>query len=626
MSQSKPYSPVSSVEEFVQTPFDFIVCGGGTAGLIVAARLSEDPNVTVGVVEAGQYRIGDPLIDTPALFSQMFEKPEYDWCLYTAPQKGNKGKRHHVPRGKVLGGSSAINYMMYVRGSLQDYDDWAELAGDKGWGASSMKEYMVKHRCVENINPDAPEATPLTPEYHGTSGPIRTGFNDANLPIEYQFIQAAGEVTNLPNRPIDAWSGDHLGFYTTLGSVSRTGPNKGKRSYAGGEYYEANRARPNLKLLCEARVNKVELDGNKATGVNITVGGKEHVVSAKREVIVCGGTIMSPQILELSGIGDPEVLKAAGVPCKVENKGVGANVQDHCLSLAIWQMHPGVVTLDTLSQVPEAAEAAMKEYTETGSGPLTAVANTQGFFPVKRVLSESELAEVVQSIREVKPTSAFHEKQLQQVIAHIESDISANMQLVLVPGTMNPAGFEHQSEIFAPVPAGKPVGVTAALCLQYPVARGYIHIQSNDPATPPVINPNYIGHEADVTLLAAFLRWADQVGKADCLKVSIAGRSFPDPSVDLQDLEQAKQAIRDLVGGEYHICGSVAIGDALDANLRVKGVQGLRVADASVFPNNVSGNIMGSVYAVAERAADLIKEEYGLAKESRSMSFQAASL
>ncbi|KAL2823537.1 GMC oxidoreductase-domain-containing protein [Aspergillus cavernicola] len=614
MAQPGSNSPVSSVEEFTQTSFDFIICGGGTAGLAIAARLSENPSVTVGIIEAGKYRIGDPLIDTPAAFAQMFENPEYDWCLYTAPQTGNNGRIHHLPRGKVVGGSSAINYSMYVRGSLQDYDDWAALVGDEGWSAASMQQYMHKHQTLEAVNPAALEATsPLVHEYHGTTGPVHTSFNEAVLPIEQDFVKACGETANLPNKPLDAWSGNHIGFYHTLGTVARTGPNKGKRSYAGRGYYEANRSRPNLKLLCEARVNKVILEGTKATGVSITYQGQEYAVSAKREVIVSGGTILSPQILELSGIGDPKVLDAAGVECKVENPGVGVNVQDHSLSIVMWETQPGVVSSDTLYQVPEAMQGVVQQYAETAGGPLSAIGSTQGFFPAKTILSESELAGVVQSIQDIKPTTPFHAQQLQQVIAHLESDISANLQLVLLPGTVNPTGGpEHQSQVFAPPPPGKPAGVTAGLCLQYPVSRGYIHIQSNDPTTPPVIQPNYITHEADTTVIAAFVRWADKMGRAESLKASIAGRSFPDPSVDIQDLEQAKQVVRDTVIGEYHICGSVALGDALDSRLRVKGTEGLRVADASVFPNNVSGNIVSSVYAIAEKAADLIKEDHGL--------------
>jgi choline dehydrogenase-like flavoprotein len=145
-------TPVSSVEEFTKTSFDFIVVGGGTAGLVIAARLTEDPNVTVGVVEAGKYKMNDPLIDTPTAFVQTFENPEYEWCMYTTPQASNRGRTHHIPRGKVLGGSSAINYMMYVRGSLQDYDDWAALAGDDGWSAKSMQQYMRKHQVCHPRN------------------------------------------------------------------------------------------------------------------------------------------------------------------------------------------------------------------------------------------------------------------------------------------------------------------------------------------------------------------------------------------------------------------------------------------------------------------------------------------
>ncbi|KAL3442333.1 GMC oxidoreductase-domain-containing protein [Aspergillus insuetus] len=608
-------TPVSSVDEFTQTSFDFIVVGGGTAGLVIAARLTEDPNVTVGVVEAGKYKINDPLIDTPTAFVQTFENPEYEWCMYTTPQASNRGRTHHIPRGKVLGGSSAINYMMYVRGSLQDYDDWAALAGDEGWSAKSMQQYMRKHQTLEPIDPAARDtAAPCIAEFHGTSGPIHTTFNPAQLPIETDFVKAAAEVAGLPNKPLDAWSGDHIGFYHTLGTVTRRGPNKGKRSYAGRDYYQANSSRPNLKLLCEANVNKVLLDGTRATGVSFIFQGTEYEVSAKREVIVSGGTIKSPQILELSGIGDPEVLKAAGVDVKVENRSIGANVQDHVITVVGFHALPGVMTADTLVQVPEAMQAVLKEYIETGDGPMSAVGNTQGFFPAKKILSEAELAEIVQSIRDTKPVSEFHAKQLEQIIAHLESDISANLQLVLLTGTVNPdEGVEHQSKMFAPPPAGQPGGVSLALCIQYPVARGSIHIQNNDPTAPPLIDPNYIGHEADVTLLAAFARWADQVGKSDAVKNSAADRYYPKASFDLQDLEQAKEAVRDAVAGEYHICGSVALGDALDSRLRVKGVEGLRVADASIFPNNVSGNIVGTVYAVGERAADIIKEDYGFA-------------
>lgn len=320
---------------------------------------------------------------------------------------------------------------------------------------------------------------PLVAEFHGTSGPVRTSFNDGKLPIEDELIRAADDVTNLTKKPRDPWSGDHIGFYNTLGAVIRSGPNKGKRSYAARGYFEPNKDRPNLKVLCEALVNKINLNGDKAVGANITVGGRTYDVPVNREVIVCGGAIKSPQILELSGIGDPEVLSAAGVKCLIENRAVGANFQDHSMTIVRHSVKPGVITLDSLSQSPEAMQSALDEYSRTGGGPLSRVASMQGFLPFKRIASEQELRSVVQSIRAVKPTSDFHKMQLDQIIAHLESDMSANLQLVAIPATMDvQSGVKHQSKLFPQVDTSSPGGVTMALCLQYPVARGYIHIEN----------------------------------------------------------------------------------------------------------------------------------------------------
>ncbi|KAJ6190223.1 hypothetical protein N7519_000244 [Penicillium mononematosum] len=602
-------NPTCAIEEFTRTTFDYVICGGGTAGLSLAVRLSENPAVTVGVIEAGKYRIGDPLVDTPAAFPQMFENPEYDWCVYSVPQEGNRGVAHHIPRGKLLGGSSGINYMMYVRGSTKDYDNWAELVEDDGWTGNICSTICENIRydpiTLEPIDPSITDRStmPLVGEFHGTSGPIRTGFNDSILPVENDIIKACEDVTGITNKPHDPWSGDHIGFYHTLGAVIRTGPNKGKRSYAARGYYEENRAtRPNLKVLCEALVNRVVLDGNKATGVSLTHEGVEYQVSARREVIVSGGTIQSPQILELSGIGDPEVLKAAGVECKVANSAVGGNVIDHALSFIVMEVQPGIMTLR--HPVPSARG--------NGSCPKT------GFFPAKAILSETELAEIIQSIRDIKPNSAFHAKQLEQTIANLKDGHSANMQFVTVPGSMNPDAIGHQGNIILPRSADQPGGVTLAACLQYPVSRGSIHIESADPTKHPIVNPNYGGHPADISLLAAFLRWCDKVTESERVKSSFLRRAFPDPNVNLQDMDAAREAVHNLVVGEYHISGSVAMGAALDARLRVKGVEGLRVVDASVLPNNVSGNIVSTVYAIAEKAADLIREDwdFSAAKET----------
>ena len=241
-----------------------------------------------------------------------------------------------MPRGKALGGSSAINYQMYVRGSEQDYDDWAAIAEDEGWGSREMMQYMRKHQTLEPIDEGIVDRTtmPFVGEFHGTSGPVRTSFNDATIPLENEFIKACDEVTGFDKKPTDPWSGDHLGFFNTLGAVARTGPNKGKRSYAARGYFEANAHRGNLHVLCNATVSSVGLEGEKAIGVNFEVSDQGYFVKVKREVIVSCGAIQTPQILELSGIGDPEMLAKAGVECKIVNTGVGANLQDHCMTVS----------------------------------------------------------------------------------------------------------------------------------------------------------------------------------------------------------------------------------------------------------------------------------------------------
>jgi choline dehydrogenase-like flavoprotein len=194
-------------------------------------------------------------------------------------------------RGKMLGGSSGINYMMYVRGSLQDYDDWAELAGDEGWSSKNMMEYMRKHETLEPIDEAVVDRSAMlfVEKNHGTSGPVRTSFNDNALPIESDFIKAADEATGLTKKPIDPWSGDHIGFFNTLGSVCRTGPNRGKRSYPARGYFQANQDRPNWKVVTESIVSKIVLDDGVATGVEFITDGQKHVAKAKREVILAGG-------------------------------------------------------------------------------------------------------------------------------------------------------------------------------------------------------------------------------------------------------------------------------------------------------------------------------------------------
>lgn len=483
-----------------------------------------------------------------------------------------------------------------------------------------MKQYMRKHQTLEPIDERITERStmPFVGENHGTSGPVRTSFNDFRLPIEDDIIKAADHATGFNKKPIDPWSGDHIGFYNTLGAVARTGPNKGKRSYAARGYFQTNQYRPNLKVLTESLVARVVLENKKATGVEFVNNGQKHTVKAKREVIVTGGVINSPQILEMSGIGNPEILRAAGVETLVELPSVGENYQDHVVGGVVYQLADGQMSGDSIYK-PEVMAAAQKALAEEQGGPLTAVQSVQGFFPATLFLEDGELDEVVKSIEETQAKSTeFQKRQLSQVIKHIKSNKSANLQLVFVAATGDfKNGVSDQSKLFPPPQEGQKDGITLAICLQYPVARGHVHIKSSDPAVAPEVNPNFLGHKADVAILAAGLKMTEKLIQAPQMKDKVSKRILPEPSFDLETVQGRRDAVENYIIGEYHCCGTCALGDTVDSRLRVKGVQGLRVADASVFANHVSGNIVSSVYAVAEKAADLIKEDNDYATLSK---------
>lgn len=322
-------SALCSVDEFLAQDYDYVVVGGGTAGLAVAARLTEHPDVTVGVLEAGSNRMDDPNVYTPSLYPTLIGREKYDWCFQSTTQQDAGNKTYSMPRGKLLGGSSGINYLMYVRGSRADYDAWRDL-GNEGWGWDDLVQYFRRHQTLdppETKHPDEqfmPHAA--ADKYHGTDGPIHTSFNDFYAPFEEDFVKAAYEVSGQENTLHDGWSGDHLGFYSSLGAVDRTS-DAGRRSYAATGYLRPNLGRSNLKVLTEAHACKITLDGTRATGVEFIVDGNKHIVKAHKEVVLSAGVIQSPQLLELSGIGNREILEKAGIDCVVESPRVGFNFQ-----------------------------------------------------------------------------------------------------------------------------------------------------------------------------------------------------------------------------------------------------------------------------------------------------------
>lgn len=492
-----------SVDDFVSQDYDFVVVGGGTAGLVVAARLTEDPKIKVAVIEAGKNLMDDKNVSTPSLYPTLIGRKEYDWCMTSVPQPNAGNKVYSMPRGKLLGGSSGINYLMYVRGSKNDYDGW-EALGNKGWGWDGLLPYFKKHQTIDKteVHPDKQFMPHSALEKnHGTDGPIHVSFNDWYMPLEYEFCTAAHEVTGTQRTIQDAWSGDHMGFYSSLGAVNRS-DDPGKRSYAATGYLRPNVGRPNLKVLTEAQATKIKLSGTGATGVEFVHDGKAYSVNSSKEVILSAGVIQTPQLLELSGIGDPAVLQKAGVDCIVENTGVGANFQDHVLGGLLYDLKDGVQSMDALHG-EEFAKMQQDVYEKEAKGPYASPGMLMGFVSYASVASPEELNDTIKQIKEKSlAKTKFAKAQEQIIINQLRDPTFANLQTFCIPCRLDVGKGSDQTQFFSAPPKGKQQ-LSLLMCLEHPLSRGTVHIKSSDPLDPPEIDPGYFRNEIDAKILAA---------------------------------------------------------------------------------------------------------------------------
>lgn len=309
-----------------------------------------------------------------------------------------------------------------------------------------MAPYFRKHQCLDDngdLHPDKqfmPHAA--KDKHHGNSGPIHTSFNDYYEPFEYDFCKAAYEVGGKPNTLNDAWSGDHMGFYSSLASVNRTTDN-GRRSYAATGYLRPNLGRTNLKVLCEAMASQIILDGDKAAGIEFVHQGRKHQVRASKEVVLSAGVIQSPQLLELSGIGNPDVLRAAGIETKVENKSVGANFQDHVLGGMLYDLKDGITSLDSLHGV-DYQKAQEKIYKETGKGPYGSPGMLMGFVSYASLVDQKTLDQTIEEVRKHSSAKTEFEKAQEEVIVKQLSDPTfANIQTFCAHARFPPSKPHH---------------------------------------------------------------------------------------------------------------------------------------------------------------------------------------
>jgi choline dehydrogenase len=518
--------------------FDVVVVGAGSAGCALAARLSEDPTLRVLLLEAGG---SDDVLEVqiPAGLYKTW-RTRLDWNYTTEPQPGLDGRKLFWPRGKLLGGSSSINAMIYIRGARADYDEWAELTGDESW---SYDHVLPLFRRMEDNARGADR-------FHGVGGPLRVEDLRSPHPWTRAVVQSAVAAGYPRNDDFNGETQEGVGQYQVT-------QKRGRRWSSAAAYLHPAERRPNLTVRTGALTTRVLVEDGRATGVEYRAGGRVHTVRAAREVVLSGGAINSPQLLMLSGIGPADHLREVGVDVVHDLPGVGGGLQDHPLVPMVYDVRSGKSL--RLAETP----LNMARWKAAGRGPLTSNLAEAGLF----TRSSPELAE---------PDLQYH---------------------------FLPVKFWKQAEIDPDVEAFSTLVVLVRVH-----SRGSVRLRSADPSWAPVIDAGYLTDERDLEALVTGVEKARDIAAVGPLASVLAGEWSPGDAVQGRDALRA--SVRDTLESLYHPVSSCRMGTddqaVVDAQLRVRGIEGLRVADASVMPTLVRGNTNAPTMMIAERAADLI--------------------
>ncbi|KAF9510528.1 GMC oxidoreductase [Hydnum rufescens UP504] len=553
-----------SPEEFLKNTFDYIVVGGGTAGLVVATRLSEDARVTVGVLEAGGYHPEEPLINVPGYFGRSLGNPTFDWAFLTVPQKHVNGRAIVQPRGKLLGGSSALNFMVLGRASKEEYDAF-EALGSNGWNWESFLKYVTKSQTLIPSDDEFSEKfnTKLVDGIHGTSGPIKKSHSPWQGDLSIPFFQTL-ETFGLERNP-DATTGLATGSYNILSAVD---PDTARRSYSASAYYTPNASRPNLVVLIGAQATKVLLEGDAepytATAIEFVSGGKKYSVPVKREVILSTGAFQTPQLLELSGIGDPSILDQFGIPSKVELPGVGSNLQDHIYVPTVYQVKPEVATLDVLNE-PGRSQAEEALY-ESQKGLYGSTHFSFAFLPINTFTPPDEVARLKAELRNSNgfDSTPGLKKQHKLLEQWFSDERHAQLELITFPGLLPSPGK-------TPKPSTHPH--TVAVANTHPISRGTVHIQSADPLVRPAVDPAYLSSTIDLDILVHGVRFTHTLHRHSPLKEMTIGSVEPawisdsdnfsdshgEKGVKWEDDEAVREYVRNELQSIYHPVGTAAM-------------------------------------------------------------------
>lgn len=602
------------------TTFDFIIVGGGSAGAALAARLSEDASVKVALVEAG----GRPpeREEMPVACATLQLDPETDWILTGDPGKGGlgfKNNRMPVPRGKMLGGSSGINYMVFVRGHPGDFDNWADL-GAKGWGYDEVLPCFKRMEDVAQTN----EAS-IDREKRGGSGPVSVSIRSPVIPASRDFVAAAG-ATGITE-------GDYNGSgrYNAGGvaSLVQTNTRNGKRSSTYHAYLEnAAELRPNLTIITEAMVTRIILDGEDkdltATGIEYRdASGAVCIAHADREVILSAGAVGSPHLLMVSGIGPRRELEAVGIKCRLDSPEVGKHLKDH-VQTAMYFPAPGIAV--TMAEI---GTSVGPDALRGPNGPLPEDPEDDANLTVEqaelKAEAERRLAEWHETGSSLVSSSLYdgisffstglgddytHDGQIGFIPCGYDEDtigtcINIDLEKVMADSSKTlAADAEH-------------VILLAGNCV--PRSEGEIVIKSADPTVPPEIKFNYFSNSYDLKVIVAVMRRALAIANNWPGDKKLGSWLIPPMLAKMHDYVEGEQPSDALLenfalhfaGTVYHLSCTCRIGSVVDPSLRVMGVKGLRIADASVMPEIPSGNINAPSIMIGERAADIISEKYG---------------